>query len=81
MSGFNADNIKLYDRVYQSPLRINNHDGFTWLRATSRSSPLPPEPDFATSRLKSVDHVVHCSTTLNAEEYTQASTKSGGRLA
>jgi hypothetical protein len=42
---------------------------------------LPAEPDFDTSSLKSADHVVHCSTTLNAEEYTQASTKSGGRVA
>jgi hypothetical protein len=61
-------------------LRNNDHDGFTLLRATSRSSPLPAEPDFDTSSLKSSDHVVHCSTTLNAEENTQASTKSGGSV-
>ena len=53
----------------------------TWLRARSRSSPLPALAGAVLegSTLNIVAHVLHCSTTLSADEYIHASTKRGFR--
>lgn len=59
--------------------KVNIKD--TWLRAMSRSSPLPllADADFESS-LKEVVQELICSTEFNAEEYIHASIKKGGRV-
>jgi hypothetical protein len=67
--------------------KVNNLHGVngkrrTWLRASSRSSPLPALKVVVICgrSIGSDAHVSHCSTTLRAEEYIHDSTKKSGRL-